>query len=149
MTPLAGQNTAALLQTPNASWTETGTLEGEVIYNENTAEVAGPLILGVSIERKINEREQRIIIIGDADFGAGSFVGNGSNLAFIESLFLWLGGNAAALEFVTSPAIDAQLDLNKQHIISLSIGFLLVLPLCLFGVAGFAVWRRREPAAHP
>lgn len=146
VTPLAGQETAILLQTPDASWTELGALEGEVGFDENSAEVAGPLILGVSIERQINNRDQRIIVIGDADFGASAFLGNGSNLAFIESLFLWLGGNAAALEFVTSPAVDAELDLSNQQIISLSIGYLVVLPLSLLVIAVFAVWRRRPPA---
>jgi len=147
VTPLAGQETSVLLQTPESSWTELGALEGEVAFDENTAEVSGPLILGVSIEREINNRDQRIIIIGDADLGASAFLGNGSNLAFIESLFLWLGGNAAALEFVTAPAVDAQLDLNNQQIISLSVGFLIILPLSLLSVAGFAIWRRRQPTA--
>lgn len=147
VTPLAGQKTAALLQTSESSWTELGAIEGEIAFNENSEEVSGPLILGVSIERQINNRDQRIVVIGDADLGASAFLGNGSNLAFIESLFLWLGGNAAALEFVTSPAVDAELSLNNQQIISFSVGFLAVLPLSLLGVAGFAVWRRRQPAA--
>ncbi len=145
VTPLAGQETAVLLQTPAASWTEIGALEGEVSFNENSAEVAGPLILGVSIERNINNRNQRIIVIGDADFGASAYLGNGSNLAFIESLFLWLSGNAAALEFVTSPAVDAELSLDNNQIISLSAGYLVVLPLSLIMVAGFTLWRRRSP----
>jgi len=147
VTPLAGQKTGVLLQTSEASWTELGALEGEIAFDDNSSEVAGPLILGVSIERQINNRDQRVIIIGDADFGSSAFLGNGSNLAFIESLFLWLGGNAAALEFVTAPAMDAELNLNKQQIISLSIGYLAVLPLSLLGIAGFTVWRRRQPAS--
>lgn len=147
VTPLAGQNTAVLLQTPDASWTETGPMEGEITFNENTDEVAGPLILGVSIERNINDRDQRVIIIGDADFGASAYLGNGANMAMIESLFLWLSGNAAALEFVTTPAVDAELQLSRTQIISLSAGFLVILPLALLSVAGVTAWRRRPPKA--
>lgn len=147
VTPLAGQSLSVLLQTPEASWTELGALEGEVGFDENSKEVAGPLILGVSIEREINGRDQRVVIIGDADFGASAYLGNGANLAMIESLFLWLGGNAAALEFVTTPATDAELQLTNKQIISLTASFLVALPLILLSVAGFTAWRRRPPAA--
>ena len=146
VTPLAGQDMAVLLQTPESSWTELGELEGEVAFDENSKEVAGPLILGVSVEREINGRDQRVVIIGDADFGASAYLGNGANLAMIESLFLWLGGNAAALEFVTTPAVDAELQLTNSQVISLTASFLVVAPVTLLGVAGFAAWRRRPPA---
>jgi ABC-type uncharacterized transport system involved in gliding motility auxiliary subunit len=148
VTPLAGQDTAALLQTPDASWTELGSLQGAVMFDENTDEVAGPLILGVSIERAINNQNQRIIIIGDADFGASAYVGNGANLAFIEGLFLWLGGSAAALEFVTQAAPDASLELNTQQIITLTMAFLVGLPTLLLGMAAMTLWRRRTPTVQ-
>jgi len=143
---LAGQKTAVILQTPDASWTELGALEGEVRFDENTDEVAGPLVLGVSIERTINDREQRVVIIGDADFAATAYLGNGANLALVESIFLWLAGNAAALEFVTQPAVDAQLSLDNRSIISLTVAYLAVIPLSLLAMAGVAAWRRRPPA---
>ena len=52
--PLAGQELLPLLQTPEASWTESGPLEGEVRFDEGTGEVAGPLVLGVTIERALD-----------------------------------------------------------------------------------------------
>jgi len=148
VTPLAGQELKVLLQTPEASWTELGELEGEVGFDDDSDEVAGPLILGVSVEREINGRDQRVIIIGDADFGTSTYLGNGANLAMIESVFLWLGGNAKALEFVTTPAVDADLQLTNKQIIALTACFLVVLPLVLLSVAGFTAWRRRAPAAN-
>lgn len=147
VTPLAGQDTAVLLQTPEASWTELGEIEGEIQFDEDSGEVAGPLILGVSIERQINDVEQRIVIIGDADFGASAYLGNGANLAFIESLYLWLSGDAAALEFVTTPAVDAELQLSNTDIIALTSAFLVAVPLFLLSVAGFVAWRRRPQAS--
>lgn len=148
ITPLAGQDTAVLLQTPEASWTELSAIEGEIAFDENTAEVAGPLILGVSIERKIGDIDQRIVMIGDADFGTSAYLGNGANLAFIESLYLWLSGNAAALEFVTTPAVDSELQLTSTDVIALSSTFLAGVPLALLSVAGIAAWRRRPPSAN-
>ncbi len=147
VTPLAGQDTAVLLQTPEASWTEIGEIEGELQFDEDNGEVAGPLILGVAIERQIEDIDQRIVVIGDADFGASAYLGNGANLAFIESLYLWLSGDAAALEFVTTPAIDAELQLTSTDVIALTSAFLVIVPLTLLSAAGFVAWRRRPKSA--
>jgi len=143
VTPLAGQNVLPILQTPASSWTETGPLEGEIKFDADTDEVAGPLLLGVTIEREIAGAQQRIAIVGDADFGSNQFVGNGANQALIESLFIWLSGDADALGFVTQPAPDAQLALSAQSIIVLTVLLLVVLPLMLLLIGLLIAWRRR------
>ena len=44
VTALAGQTLLPLLQTPEASWTETGALEGAIQFDEGTNELSGPLV---------------------------------------------------------------------------------------------------------
>jgi len=144
VTALAGQTILPLLQTAEQSWTELGKLEGAVGFDEGTDEVSGPLILGVTIERLINGQQQRIAVIGDADFAANQFVGNGANQRFIESLMLWLSGETAALEFVTEAAPDTQLILSKRAIIILSAVVLILIPLVLLLFAGVIAWRKRH-----
>lgn len=143
VTALAGQTLLPLLQTPEASWTETGELEGAVQFNENTQELSGPLVVGVTIERDIKGKQQRIAVIGDADFASNQFIGNGANLGFSESLMLWLSGESDALAFVTMPAPDANLTLNNRSIIAISAG-VIALPILLFIMAGIVAWRRRR-----
>ncbi len=144
VTPLAGQTLLPLLQTPEASWTETGALEGAIKFDENSNEQAGPLVVGVTIERKINGRLQRIAVIGDADFASNQFIGNGANLGFSESLMLWLSGESEALAFVTMPAPDATLTLTSRSIVIISAALLGALPLSMFVIAGLMAWRRRR-----
>jgi len=144
VTPLAGQTLLPLLQTPEASWAETGALEGAVQFDENTNETRGPLVVGVTIERDIAGKQQRIAIIGDADFASNQFIANGANLAFAESLMLWLTGDSDALAFVTQAAPDARLNLSAQNIIALSVALLVALPILLFVIAGVLAWRRRR-----
>lgn len=144
VTPLAGQTLLPLLQTPEASWTETGALEGAIKFDENSDEQAGPLVVGVTIERKINGRLQRIAVIGDADFASNQFIGNGANLGFSESLMLWLSGESEALAFVTMPAPDATLTLTSRSIVIISAALLGALPLSMFVIAGLMAWRRRR-----
>lgn len=143
VTPMAGQTVLPLLQTPESSWTESGRLEGAIQFDENTQEVAGPLLLGVTIERELPQGMQRMAVIGDADLGASRFIDNGANQAFIESLMLWLSGDADALSFVTQKAADSELLLSRQGIIGLSAAYLAGIPALLFMTAALIFWRRR------
>ena len=138
---LAGQEHLPLLVTPESSWTETGELSGEVRFDDNSNETAGPLLLGVTIERN---NTQRIAVIGDADFGASQFIGNGSNQAFTDSLILWLSGDADAIEFVTQRASDSELRLDNRSIIILTAVLLAVLPLLILIIGLLVRWRHRR-----
>ncbi|MBX2885141.1 MAG: GldG family protein [Granulosicoccus sp.] len=144
VTPLAGQTELPLLRTPDSSWTETGELSGEIRFDENTDEIAGPLMLGVTIERQLPGGNQRFAVIGDADFAASQFVENGANQAFIESLILWLTGDADALQFVTRSAPDGQLMLSDRARIFLFLACLCVLPILFISIAFAVRWVRRR-----
>ena len=133
--PLAGQTLRPLLVTPESSWTESGPLEGAVGFDADTDEVAGPLTLALTIEREIGGAAQRIAVVGDADFGASRFLGNGANAAFAESLLTWLAGDDAALDFVSRPAPDAELALGDTSRIALGALWLAGVPLTLLIVA--------------
>lgn len=144
VTPLAGQETLPLLATPESSWTETGPLEGEVTPDEAAGEVVGPLLLGVTIEREQGDRSlQRLAVIGDADFAASRFLGNGSNAVFAESLLLWIAGDGTEAEFLVRDAQDSELALSNTARIALLGTFLVGVPLILLIIAGW-LWRRRR-----
>ena len=144
VTPLAGQVVVPLLQTPESSWTETGPLSGAIQFDENTNEIAGPLLLGVTIERTLAQGTQRFAVIGDADFAASQFIGNGANQSFTETLALWLTGDADAMAFVTQRAPDSELALSNRSIVVISAVSLAALPLLLLIVAGIVRWRRKR-----
>ncbi|PID61769.1 MAG: hypothetical protein CSB44_05940 [Gammaproteobacteria bacterium] len=154
VTPLAGQDELPLLQTPATSWTETGPLEGAVTHEAELGEVAGPLIAGLTIERELPADSeprptQRFAVIGDADFAANMFLGNGDNRAFAENLFLWLVGSAEAMSFRPDTAPDASLSLDTRHILILSATALAGIPLVLLaGGLVYIGWRRRSGRVH-
>ena len=144
VTPLAGQDVLPLLQTPESSWSDTGELAGAVRFDPGSDETEGPLLLGLTIEREIAGEPQHIAIVGDADFGASQFLGNGANQPFVDSLLLWLTGDSDETDFDTPPAPDAEIALDRRSIIVLSVSLLAALPLALLLVAGVAAWRRRQ-----
>lgn len=144
VTPLAGQEVLPLLQTPEASWTEISELTGEIRFDANTLEVSGPLLLGVTIERALQTGSQRFAVIGDADFAASQFIGNGGNQNFTQSLVLWLVGESDSMEFVVQRAPDSQLSLSNRSIVFISALYLVVLPLLFLVIAGIVRWQRKR-----
>lgn len=133
--PMQDSSLRPLLQTSKSSWTETGPIEGEVGFNANTQEVSGPLYLGITVERDRGNRKQRIAVIGDADFMANTWLGNGGNQAFAERLFNWLGTDDNMLQFTSNIAPDKQLNLSNNSLIFLAVTFLIVIPLVMFMLA--------------
>ncbi len=144
VTPLAGQTVLPLLQTPESSWTETGELNGAIAFDENTTEVAGPLLLGITIERQLAQGVQKIAVLGDADLGASQFIDNGDNQRFIESLALWLTGDTDDINYVSQAAPDSTLALSDRAAVVISTVFLIGLPLILLLTAMLIRWKRRR-----
>ena len=87
--------------------------------------------------------EQRIAIVGDADFLSNRYLGNGSNLEIGLNLANWLSHDDNLIAISPRAAPDTRLDLSQLQQIIIGVGFLLVLPLSLFG-AGFTIWLKRR-----
>jgi ABC-type uncharacterized transport system involved in gliding motility auxiliary subunit len=132
-----------LLNTLSRSWNETGLLQGEIERNQEQGEQAGPLTVGVILERAIENRQQRILVIGDGDFLSNSFLGNSGNLDLGLNVFRWLSGDDQLLNIPARTAPDRNLELSPTASVVLSLSFLFALPL-LFLAAGLLIWWRRR-----
>lgn len=145
-------NTVSLLQTTNKSWTETGAIpkQGDtttISYDESNGEIAGPLDIGVSLTRlspSPAKREQRAVVIGDADFLSNAFLGNGGNREFGQRLFDWLLQDDELVDIPDKGAPDRRLDITQRQLGVIGLGFLIVLPILLLTVGGVIRWRRRR-----
>ena len=141
-----------ILETLPRSWTETGELAGDIRFDREDGESAGPLALGVSLSRDLGasgeegeaaSRNQRVVVIGDGDFLSNAYLGNGGNLDLGLALFQWLGHDDQFITIRAKSAPDLTLSLSNSAILIISALFLFVFPLGLLG-AGFAVWWRRR-----
>lgn len=142
--PMQDRTIRPLLQTSENSWTETGPIEGEVAFNENSEEIRGPITIGVTIDRDREIAKQRIAIIGDADFLANTWLGNGGNREFTERLFNWLASDDAMLDFQSTHSKDKKIEIGNSALISIAVLFLAVIPLFMFSLAFFAWHRQRK-----
>jgi len=144
--PLAGQDIQPLIFSGEQSWTESGPVSGEVRFDDNGLERRGPLLLGATITRSKaldGSAEQRIAIIGDADWFASQWIGNAANLEYGERLFNWLTADEQQLAFNTVQPADAFINPSSRSILIMGGGFLVFLPALFLIIAG-TLWQRQR-----
>jgi len=104
----------------------------------------GPAIIAVALQRNINDRDQRIVVVGNGAFLANSFAGNAGNVDLGVNMVNWLAGEEHLITLQPRAAKDSSLMLSKTQLNVISIGFLLGLPLLLAGMGMFIWWKRRK-----
>jgi gliding motility-associatede transport system auxiliary component len=143
-------NKSSLLVSADHTWLETGVLEGEIEYNEDSDQI-GPLDIGISLERTIDNDpddasssvQQRIIVIGDGDFLSNAYISNSGNLDLGVRLINWLSNDDDFISIPVKTVNDAHIELSTLASAIIGLGFILVLPLLLLG-AGLTIWWRRK-----
>ena len=138
----------SFLLSSDASWNETGSISGEVFKGDNDDETPGPLDIGITLSASHEpddaaQFEQRIAIVGDADFLSNRYLGNGSNLEIGLNLMNWLSHDDNLISISPRAAPDTLLELSQTQQIIIGLGFLLLLPLSLFG-SGLTIWLKRR-----
>jgi hypothetical protein len=136
------------LQSDERSWNETGESQADAIKGDNDDEISGPLTIGMSLTRNTNDSngqpfEQRVIVVGDADFLANTYLGNGSNLEIGINLVNWLSHDDRLISISPRPAPDTRLELSPTEQLVIAVFFLLALPLGLL-VSGLRIWLQRR-----
>ncbi len=145
-------NIGALLTTTEKSWTETGEIpkQGDtttIAFDENKGEIPGPLNIGLSLTRLSPtpaKREQRAVIIGDADFLSNAFLGNGGNREFGQRVFDWLLQDDELVDIADKGAPDRQLAMTQAQLGIVGLIFLIAVPAILLACGGIIWWRRRR-----
>ena len=155
ISPLTNENTVndwqaeALFSSFGQSWTETGGLTEEMIFDSTAGDVAGPITIAVALHRQlgatptVSAKTQRVVLIGDSDFLAENYIGSGANLNLGLNIFNWLIGDDDLISVEAKAATDTRLELGDTQLMIIAFGFFLILPLVLL-FAGFFIWYRRK-----
>ena len=141
----------SILNTGKHTWNELGKLEGEVELNNDT-EKQGPLVLGVSLERKINEQEnnepqkkqQRIIVVGDGDFLSNAYFLNNGNGELGIRIINWLSNNDDFISIPSRIVIDAHLKMPFYTLGIIGIFFLFLIPISMTAYGILINLRRKK-----
>ncbi len=138
----AAWSSVSLVDVAQQGWVESGDLSGEITFDHAT-DVAGPISIAVALTRTIQDREQRVVVVGSGHFLANTYLGNGSNLDFGINLINWLTGDEELIVIQPRATLDNHLILNESELTLIVVGFFILLPL-LFLTSGTAIWWRRR-----
>lgn len=110
---------------------------------DRNRDIPGPVNLAIALQRNVDSRDQRIVVVGSGAFLANVYSGNGGNLDLGINMVNWLAAQERLITVQPRAAKDAQIILSKHQLTALSASFLIALPLMLFA-AGIWAWRRRK-----
>lgn len=133
-----------LIEVAPRGWIETGKLDDTPTFDK-ARDIPGPVNIAVALERNVNDRTQRVVVVGNGSFLANAFLGNGGNLDLGINIVNWLAGDDALITIQPRPSLDSSLELGQVAQYLILFGFLIVLPLA-FVAAGTAIWWRRRKA---
>ena len=135
-------SSVSLVEAAQQGWVETGDLNDAINFDQ-ADDVAGPITIAAALARNVQDREQRIVVVGSGHFLANTYLGNGNNLDFGINLINWLTGDEELIVIQPRATLDSNLILSDSELTLIVIGFLVLLPV-LFLVSGTVIWWRRK-----
>lgn len=111
---------------------------------DKNRDLPGPVSLAMALQRQVNEREQRIVVVGSGSFLANAYSGNGGNLDLGINMVNWLTHEENLITIQPRATRDSAITLSKKQITVIIVGILIVIPLLLVAVGALQWWRRRS-----
>jgi hypothetical protein len=131
-----------LVEAAARGWVSRIVPKGKPVFDKQR-DTPGPVVIAMALQRNINNREQRIVVVGNGAFLSNSFAGNGGNVDLGMNIVNWLAGEEHLITQQLHATKDSKLELSATQLRLISITFLLGLPLLLAG-AGIYIWRKRR-----
>lgn len=131
---------------PNG-WLETGKLDGKLSFDAKS-DIPGPINIAVALERKAENLNQRVVVIGNGNFLSNTFLANGGNVDLGVNIVTWLSGDDNLITIQPRPLRDVNVTIpadgwNRFLAMAIFFGARLLLPLALL-VTGVVIWWRRR-----
>jgi len=120
----------------------------DIVFSPDRGDERKTFVTAVSMTRKINNKEQRIIITGDADFMANAelqrFNLNAANFVFNTALFSWLSNGEFPIDSSRPGPEDTTILLSKAQVKFLRIIYVWVSPGLLLAFGAILLIRRKR-----
>ncbi|MBO9635651.1 MAG: GldG family protein [Chitinophagaceae bacterium] len=151
--PSKGFNSLPLLVSDSSNvWSEletTDVVEDTAVFNPVAGEVKQPYTGALALERKVNGKEQKVMVTGDADWISNLEIVTArknippANFYFVELAFYWLSNYAVPIDTTRDEPIDNKIDVTQHSFALYSVLFKWGIPLLLLAT-GLFIWIRRK-----
>ncbi len=136
-------NATRLVEVAPRGWIEMDKLDNTISFDK-ARDVPGPVNIAFALERRVENRTQRVVVVGNGNFLANTFLGNGGNLDLGVNIINWLAGDDGLITIQPRPSIDSSLELGQGAQYFILFGFLITLPLLFIAAGTYIWWRRRQ-----
>jgi ABC-type uncharacterized transport system involved in gliding motility auxiliary subunit len=136
-------HTTQLVEVAQRGWVETGNLEKDLRFDKDR-EVHGPVIVAATLERKVKDKSQRVVVVGTSQFLSNQYIGLLSNLDLGTNMLNWLAEDENLITVQPRARVDSELTLGRTGLTVIGLGFLLLLPAAFLLAGGMVWWRRRQ-----
>lgn len=132
------------------SWNKSGDfdLNVEKVLFDSLKEKKASLPVAIALSRKIAGKEQKIIVLGDADFMSNAevtrFTPNNVNSSFVIRMFKWFSNGEYPVDTKREDSIDTKITMSRKQINAQKGFFLGILPLSLAFLGGIILIRRKR-----
>ena len=111
-----------LLDVAPRGWVEMGKLDDKISFDKGR-DIAGPVTIALALERAVNDRPQRVVVVGNGSFLANQFLGNGGNLDLGMNMVNWLAGDDSMITLQPRATVDSTSDATHSISCSSAISF--------------------------
>ena len=141
-----GWNVTPLIDVASTGWLETGNLNEKIRF-DSKQDVGGPINIAIAMERKVENKTQRVVIVGGGGFLSNTFLGSTGNLDLGINMVNWLAGDDKLITIQPRPFKDSNLNIpaNTAFFNWLVIQGIptIILPVSLL-VIGLVIWWKRR-----
>jgi ABC-type uncharacterized transport system involved in gliding motility auxiliary subunit len=134
---------STLVEAASNGWVSRSSIPKKPQFDKNR-DIPGPFSLAIALERNVNEREQRIVVVGSGSFLANAYAGNGGNIDLGVNMVNWLTHEEHLITTQPRATLDSTITLSKTQLSAISYGFVIVVPLLLVIAGGVLWWRKRS-----
>lgn len=145
------QATPLLASDKRFSWNKTGNMKMDTGYVQfdPATDTKSSQVLALALNRKVNGKEQKIIVTGDADWLSGQEIGRYNirvyNFMFMVEVFRWFSNDQYPVDVSRPKSADNKMKVGKEGVAMQKLVFLGLLPaLMLIGSVMLLMIRKRR-----
>jgi ABC-type uncharacterized transport system involved in gliding motility auxiliary subunit len=132
-----------LIEVAQRGWVEMSSLAETPVFDK-ARDLPGPITIASAFERTVNDKQQRVLVVGNGSFLANSYIGSAGNLQLGVAMMNWLSSEDDLVSIDPRPAPDTKVELDQMTLYIIVFSFLVGLPLVLVLTGTFIWWRRRR-----
>lgn len=115
----------------------------EKLHFNKKVDIPGPVDIALALERTVDDRAQRVVVVGSGSFLANMYAGNGRNLDLGLNMVNWLCNEDNFISVLPKASKDDTITLSLVQLEVIAFGLVIGLPLLLVAT-GVLVWGYRK-----